>query len=541
MPHLFLSNGDVNACVTDYTATSHLNGVNKEYNTTMAGDQNNRLNATINRVLDHELMDETNSDIDNLGESSATSLLPNLTSTAPLHVGYQQLQHQRSTVEKSREELMSEIEQTVDQIMTSIMLGEVIRLPIAVRKLTTSSSSMPSSMSSSSSQQHNGKKSKAAIVSESNAVSSNGGHFEMSSQPLNTTILSHFQQQQSVQQTRILSLNCASSAKTLARYLSVLQMIYEAIAYKIMVTKRDMFYRDVSLFGTQSVVDIIVDDLSCHYNVPRSSLNVSAASKGLIFGPVMIKLKNNKVIDCMGGSASFLPQTAIDDTDGCSDEQGSLIPPINQIVEVQCKAKCMIIVEKEATFRYLVSVGFCQSLPQSCVLVTGKGYPDLSTRQFVKYFSTHFSRKPILALMDNDPHGLDIYATYKWGARAMAFDVLSLAVNSIKLLGLTCQDRKICRLAAECYIPMTDRDRSKCLSMIKTYNQDEMPGQSQLVKRGYYNLDEQLASPDHQEYINEVNDLLGSDYKCELQSLNHAGPYGLTEYLLSKLRKYQLL
>lgn len=33
-------------------------------------------------------------------------------------------------------------------------------------------------------------------------------------------------------------------------------MIYEAIAYKIMVTKRDMYYRDVSLFGTQSVVDI---------------------------------------------------------------------------------------------------------------------------------------------------------------------------------------------------------------------------------------------------------------------------------------------
>lgn len=24
---------------------------------------------------------------------------------------------------------------------------------------------------------------------------------------------------------------------------------------------------------------------------------------------------------------------------------------------------------------------------------------------------------PIFALMDNDPHGLDIYACYKWGAR----------------------------------------------------------------------------------------------------------------------------
>lgn len=118
----------------------------------------------------------------------------------------------------------------------------------------------------------------------------------------------------------------------------------------------------------------------------------------------------------------------------------------------------MIVIEKEATFRYLVSVGFCQSLPESCVLVTvsmyitkrnrytqnnqGKGYPDLSTRQFIKYFSTHYTTKPILALVDGDPHGLDIYATYKWGARAMAFDVFNLAVNSIELIGLTCQDRQ---------------------------------------------------------------------------------------------------
>jgi DNA topoisomerase VI subunit A len=43
----------------------------------------------------------------------------------------------------------------------------------------------------------------------------------------------------------------------IARYLSVLRMIYEALAYKIVVTKRDMFYRDVELFHTQSVVNIV--------------------------------------------------------------------------------------------------------------------------------------------------------------------------------------------------------------------------------------------------------------------------------------------
>ncbi|KAI9473801.1 MAG: Spo11/DNA topoisomerase VI subunit A [Benjaminiella poitrasii] len=266
---------------------------------------------------------------------------------------------------------MSDIEDTIEQIIASIMIGEPIKLPFLTRKLV-------------STQQHKKRKEDASpSISEYNEEEANGNN------------------------VRYLSLSSASSTKALARYISVLQMIYEAVAYKIMVTKRDMFYRDVPLFGTQAVVDIIVDDISCHFNVPRSSLNVSAASKGLVFGPIRIKLKNNKMMDCM----------SIHQGEECHDEQGTLIPPINQILEIQCKANCMIVIEKEATFRYLVSIGFCESLPQSCVLVTGKGYPDLCTRQFVKYFLTCYRDKPILALMDNDPHGLDIYATYKWGAR----------------------------------------------------------------------------------------------------------------------------
>ncbi|CAO3623357.1 unnamed protein product [Mucor fragilis] len=199
----------------------------------------------------------------------------------------------------------------------------------------------------------------------------------------------------------------------------------------------------------------------------------------------------------------------------------------------------MIVVEKEATFRYLVSIGFCQSLPESCVLVTGKGYPDLSTRQFVKYFSTHFTTKPILALMDGDPHGLDIYATYKWGTRAMAFDVFNLAVNSIELIGLTCQDRQEFRISPQCLIPLSERDRAKCQAMVQTYDQDETPGQSQLIERGWWqDVDTEVASQSHRSYIREIRQLLASDHKCELQALNHSGPYHLTEYLIKKLTKY---
>ncbi|OBZ85943.1 Meiotic recombination protein SPO11 [Choanephora cucurbitarum] len=286
-------------------------------------------------------------------------------------------------------------------------------------------------------------------------------------------------------------------------------MIYEAVSYEITVTKRDMFYRDVVLFGKQTVVDTIVDDFSCHFNVPRSSLNVTAASKGLIFGPIKIILKNGKTLDCMT-LASHQEDTQMLDNDddeeegfqGQTNDQGALIPPVSQIAEIQCKAKCILVIEKEATFRYLVSVGFNHSLQvqQDCILITGKGYPDLSTRQLVKYLSVHFSEKPILALMDNDPHGLDIYATYKWGARASrAFEG---SVDSLQLIGLSCKDRIDYKIPVESWIPMTDRDRVKCAAMVRTLNHDEIPGESQLVERGWkHNLDTQLSSQGHQSYM----------------------------------------
>ncbi|EIE81169.1 hypothetical protein RO3G_05874 [Rhizopus delemar RA 99-880] len=197
-----------------------------------------------------------------------------------------------STVNKPRETIMHEIEQTILDVVQSLSMGEPIQVPASTRK----SRSKRKKTDSSSSQQQN----------KENGVAS--------------------------YQTRRLKLSSERSTRALARYLSVLRMIYEALAYKIVVTKRDMFYRDVELFHTQSV---------------------SAASKGLVFGSIVIKLKNNKMLDCM---------TRINKLD-CHDVQGLLIPPASEIAEIQCKARCMIIIEKE-----------------------GKGYPDLATRQFAFAF-----------------------------------------------------------------------------------------------------------------------------------------------------------
>ena len=47
---------------------------------------------------------------------------------------------------------------------------------------------------------------------------------------------------------------------------------------------RDIYYRDPALFGSQDYVDRYVDQIAFTFGVPRNSLNVIAAAKGLVAG-----------------------------------------------------------------------------------------------------------------------------------------------------------------------------------------------------------------------------------------------------------------
>ncbi|CAO3620333.1 unnamed protein product [Cunninghamella echinulata] len=232
---------------------------------------------------------------------------------------------------------------------------------------------------------------------------------------------------------KLLSLANGQSALTFARYIRILELIYEGLALNIVMTKRDVFYRDIPLFKTQPVVDRIIDDISCHFNVPRSCLNISASGKGRIYGPINIILRNYRVIDCMAP----INEKVYD----YHDDLGVLIPPINQILDVESYAKLLIVVEKEASFRHLVSVGFVQSQFQRCILVTGCGYPDLATRHMIKHITTRYPKMPILGLFDNDPYGLEIFSVYKWGSLAQSFDSVNLTIPLIQYLGLKYDDR----------------------------------------------------------------------------------------------------
>uniref|UniRef100_A0A8C9X847 DNA topoisomerase (ATP-hydrolyzing) n=1 Tax=Sander lucioperca TaxID=283035 RepID=A0A8C9X847_SANLU len=237
-----------------------------------------------------------------------------------------------------------------------------------------------------------------------------------------------------------------SSVHKFAQILKIFLVIYKLVQSNSYATKRDIYYNNTQLFGSQKTVDSIVDDISCMLKVPRRSLHVMATSKGLISGDLCYLEEDGTRIDCRSGSA-------------------------------------------------------------------GKGVPDVNSRLMVRklWDTLHI---PIFALVDADPHGIEIMCIYKYGSVAMSFEAHNLTVPSVMWLGLLPSDLQRLRVPEDALIPLTKRDESKL---------------SSLLKRPYL-----TSQPDWQK---EMELMQQTQVKAEIQSLAAIAPDFLTNiYLPNKLR-----
>uniref|UniRef100_A0A673CFF4 DNA topoisomerase (ATP-hydrolyzing) n=1 Tax=Sphaeramia orbicularis TaxID=375764 RepID=A0A673CFF4_9TELE len=284
--------------------------------------------------------------------------------------------------------------------------------------------------------------------------------------------------------------DCPSSVTKFAQILKILSVIYRLVQSNSYATKRDIYYNNTQLFGSQATVDSIVDDISCMLKVPRRSLHVLATSKGLISGDLRYMEEDGTHIDCHSSSA---------------------VSPIklNYIVS---SARFIMIVEKDATFQRLLDDDFCTKL-SPCIIITGKGVPDVNSRLMVRklWDTLHI---PIFALVDADPHGIEIMCIYKYGSLAMSFEAHSLTVPSVMWLGLLPSDLQRLRIPTDVLIPLSKRDQSKL---------------SSLLKRPFL-----TDQPDWQK---EMELMQQNKVKAEIQSLAAIAPDFLTSiYLPNKLR-----
>ncbi|XP_005805735.1 meiotic recombination protein SPO11 [Xiphophorus maculatus] len=289
--------------------------------------------------------------------------------------------------------------------------------------------------------------------------------------------------------------DCSSSVTKFAQILKILSVIYRLVQSNSYATKRDIYYNNIQLFGSQRTVDSIIDDISCMLKVPRRSLHVLATSKGLISGDLCYLEEDGTRVDCHPTSAAV-----------------SISSNIGGIKNIVSSAKFIMIVEKDATFQRLLDDDLCTKL-SPCILITGKGVPDVNSRLMVRklWDTLHI---PIFALVDADPHGIEIMCIYKYGSVSMSFEAHSLTVPSVMWLGLLPSDLQRLRVPEDSLIPLTKTDENKLNS---------------LLKRPYL-----TSQPD---WCKEIELMQQSKVKAELQSLSSIAPDFLSNiYLPNKLR-----
>ncbi|KAK2467868.1 hypothetical protein APHAL10511_000163 [Amanita phalloides] len=245
------------------------------------------------------------------------------------------------------------------------------------------------------------------------------------------------------------------SARPFAQLFRMLDLSHEALVVNEPITKRELFYRDVTLFRSQRVVDQLVDDVAASFHLERREMNIRASSKGLVCGEgLTISLRQGDEIHATA--------------DG-----GTLIPVIEDIkfYSVSGDICWVLIVEKEAVFNTLCQLCLVNhpTLPGQGVLITGKGYPDMATRYLVNYLAKALPVSvPILALVDGDPYGLDILSVYTYGSQSLRHENEKLSAERTIGIGLWVSDIQELGIDLDSMLPLTEMDERKAFAMLRT-------------------------------------------------------------------------
>ena len=213
---------------------------------------------------------------------------------------------------------------------------------------------------------------------------------------------------------KTISFTNKNSERTFIIMTHLLCEIYKMLCQNTTCTKRELYYRDVELMKTQNSVNIAIDQICVLLNVHAWELGVLSSSKGLIAGDLVITTEDDEIINC--ATPCSVPQNP------------------SQIKKLVSKANYVLIVEKDTVFTRLINENIFEKIQSKIILITAKGYPDVSTRILLKKIATDL-QKPMYILVDADPHGIEIMCVYKFGSLQMIHSAEQLAISNIEWIG----------------------------------------------------------------------------------------------------------
>jgi meiotic recombination protein SPO11 len=185
------------------------------------------------------------------------------------------------------------------------------------------------------------------------------------------------------------------NARQLLSTLKVMRSIYELKQLNLTCTSREIYYMHAEFFRDQKESDLAIKRITNLLAVSRHELGILASSKGQYCGPLFTKKSpTNDLITPIS-----IPGEAL-----------------TEDLEMRtANATFILVVEKDSIFQRLVEDRF--HVQHNCIMITGRGFPDLATRAFLKqiYVSTQ-GTIPIFGLSDYNPFGMAIMLCYREGS-----------------------------------------------------------------------------------------------------------------------------
>ncbi|EDV55215.1 meiotic recombination protein W68 [Drosophila erecta] len=221
-----------------------------------------------------------------------------------------------------------------------------------------------------------------------------------------------------ISEYRRVSYNNRGSRHSFCLLIYMLSRVHRLQVHGGSFTVRGLYYDNPLLIRSQSRIAEARLDVCRMLNTSPLSLGILAASKGLVAGDLRLLMTNGDVLDSsLYGGPLTLP----------TDPE--------KIDRIETQAEFLLIVEKESVFESLLSRNVFGTFKRRFILITGKGYPDCSTRRIVHRLAEE-NQLAAYILVDADPFGVEIMLVYRHGSQSMSFSSQGLTTPALRWIGL---------------------------------------------------------------------------------------------------------
>ncbi len=200
-------------------------------------------------------------------------------------------------------------------------------------------------------------------------------------------------------------------------------------------------------WNNQNESNAVIQDIEVATGLLREHMGIMHDAKGKIVGNVIVRSKGYTIdLSRLGSGAYAIP------------------PNADRLEIVKVDADYVLVVEKDAIFERLNEEEFWRK--HNCVLITGKGQPDRSTRRMVRRLWEEFGL-PVYVLTDCDSYGFYIYSVFKSGSISLSYESERLATPGARFIGVMVTDIEEYKIPRNYIIKATDRDIKRAKELMR--------------------------------------------------------------------------